>query len=96
MADRLRSRSRPRGPRLLKQELQSKGIDLMTLNDNLMTTNDEQELAEKALGKKLPLWSRLSYRDYYPKAWRFLASRGFSSEIIAKVIKNAYNSSHVN
>lgn len=88
-----RSRSRPRGSRLLKQELKSKGV---TMNDNLMTTSDEFVLAQKALQKKLPLWSKLSYRDYYAKAWRFLSYRGFSSEIIAKAVKNAYNQKHVN
>lgn len=88
-----RSRSRPRGSRLLKQELKSKGV---TMNDNLMTTNDEFELAQKALEKKLNLWHHLPWQEFRIKAWRFLASRGFSSEIIAKAIKNAYNERHVN
>lgn len=79
-----RSRSRPRGLRLLQQELKQKGIDLSTLHLELST---EDELAEKALEKKHP-----KSRD---QAIRFLQYRGFSWDTIAQVVKRAYNQSHV-
>lgn len=91
-----RSRSRPRGPRLLAIELKSKGIDSETMNDYRMTTNDEIALAEKALEKKAHLWSKLSEREIKQKVWRFLMTRGFSSSVIARIVKKAYNGSHVN
>lgn len=86
-----RSRSRPRGKRLLLQELKSKGVDQMTIIDNFMTTIDEKTLAQKALEKKLPLWSKLPYRDFRLKATHFLYSRGFSWEVIEPVLKKAYS-----
>jgi regulatory protein len=90
-----RSRSRPRGQRLLSQELKSKGIDEMTINANRMTTNDELSLAETALSKKLARWKNLPYRDFRVKAGRFLTSRGFSWEVIERAVKKGYNDGHV-
>ncbi len=86
-----RSRSSPRGSRLLKQELKQKGIDLETINDYRMTTNDEIVLAKKAMEKKLNLWKKLSKREVEIKAKRFLMTRGFSWETIEKVVKSEYN-----
>jgi SOS response regulatory protein OraA/RecX len=56
---------------------------------------NEAELAEKALEKKLPLWSKLAYRDFRIKTIRFLYSRGFSWNVIEPVVKKGYNSQHV-
>jgi regulatory protein len=86
-----RSRSSPRGKRLLLQELKSKGINIK----EEPIAVDEANLAQKALEKKLILWKNLSYRDFRIKATRFLYSRGFSWEIIEKVLKKAYNDIHV-
>jgi len=83
-----RSRSRPRGLRLLKQELKSKGV---TMNADSMTTYDETTLATKALEKKQNTWSKLSANDYRLKATRYLQYRGFSWDTIAKVVKKRYN-----
>lgn len=79
-----RSRTRPRGQRLLELELKQKGIDVETMNDNRMTTNDESDLAEKALEKKKNIKSR-------EQAIRFLQYRGFSWDAIAPVVRKRYN-----
>ena len=71
-----RSRSRPRGNRLLQQELRQKGIDVEI-------SVDEVELAKTALEKKNP-----KSRD---QAIRFLQYRRFSWDTIAKVVKKRYN-----
>ena len=71
-----RSMSRPRGIRLLKQELKQKGVDIDI-------DVDEVELAEKALEKKKSL-----SRD---QTIRFLQYRGFSWESIEKVVRKRYN-----
>lgn len=89
-----RSRSRPRGRRLLSLELKSKGIDPATIGD-LISAADEPVLAAAALAKKLRLWHHLPYRNFHTKAARFLAARGFSWEVIEKTVKNGYNESHV-
>src|SRR3989344_3553028 len=82
-----RSRSRPRGRRLLELELRQKGID--PAPDDLSI--DELPLAQAALLKKHKAWARLSAKDYRPKATRFLASRGFSWATIEKALKTEYN-----
>jgi len=89
-----RSRSRPRGKRLLIQELKSKGIELSTFNSQLSTV-DEVDLACKALQKKAKSWSHLSVNDYRLKAKSYLYSRGFSWDAIEKAIKKGYNELHV-
>ncbi len=88
-----RSRSRPRGSRLLKQELKQKGIDLTSVS---LPDVDEKTLAFQALNKKQPLWSGLSGKDYRLKATRYLTTRGFSWEVIAETVKKGYNDLHVN
>lgn len=86
-----RSRSRPRGIRLLEAELKAKGVAV----DPSLASLDEKELARAALAKKLHLWVSLSQRDFQIKANRFLASRGFSWDTIASVVKSEYNRAHV-
>jgi regulatory protein len=86
-----RSRTRPRGKRLLLQELKSKGI---VVDEEPININ-EAELAEKALEKKQYIWSKLSAKDYRLKAIRFLYSRGFSWSVIEPVLKKVYNDGHV-
>jgi regulatory protein len=88
-----RSRSRPRGSRLLKQELKSKGIDPELIGD--LTRVDEPELALSALAPKLNRWSSLSHRDFRIKAGRFLQSRGFAWSAIEEALKKAYNQANV-
>lgn len=78
-----RSRSRPRGKRLLIQELKQKGLEFR--NSDLEF--DEASLAKKALEKKKP-----KTRD---QAIRFLQYRGFGWDAIARVVKEEYNETHV-
>jgi regulatory protein len=89
-----RSRTRPRGKRLLVQELKAKGIELSTFNSQLSTV-DEADLAFKALQKKAKSWSNLSSKSYQLKAKSYLYARGFPWEVIEKAVKKAYNSDHV-
>lgn len=90
-----RSRTRPRGKRLLLQELKSKGIELSTLNSQFSTLN-ELELAQNALLKKHKSWSKLSAFGYRQKAIRYLQARGFSWNTIETVIRKGYNMEDVN
>ncbi len=76
-----RSRSHPRSRRLLELELKHKGVDASISSIQYPIFND-LELARSALEKKHNIKSR-------DQAIRFLQSRGFSWEIIAKVLKLA-------
>lgn len=75
-----RSRSRPRGSRLLALELKQKGIS----NYESGITNNEADLAQMALEKKKNIKSR-------EQVIRFLQYRGFSWDVIAQVVKKRYN-----
>jgi len=87
-----RSRSRPRGKRLLIQELKSKGIDA---SDYELTDIDEASLALQALQKKQKSWSGLSSKSYQLKAKSYLYARGFPWGVIETAVKKGYNSIHV-
>lgn len=77
-----RSRSRPRGLRLLQQELKQKGI-------TSQVSINEQDLALQALDKK----KNLKNRD---QAIRHLQYRGFNWSAIEVAIKKRYNDGDVN
>lgn len=77
-----RIRSKPRSQKLILLELKRKGI-VMPMNDYRMPMNDSQ-LAKKALEKKKNLKTR-------EQAMRFLASRGFTWDVIEKTVKKEYN-----
>ena len=73
-----RSRSKPRGARLLKQELRFKGVDKEEIEAALPDANEEIENAMAALQKierKLEKWEG---RERTQKAIEMMARRGFS------------------
>lgn len=94
-----RSTHKPRGMRLLTQELKAKGVpddliktllvkrrDQFTCGRNEIDTVDERTLTKRALEKKLPHWQRLSKLDKKKKIYGFLGRRGFDTETIHRVI----------
>lgn len=76
-----RLRARPMSGKLLTLELKRKGI-------KTVVESDDRQSAEKALAKKKHLT--------WKQAMRFLASRGFSWEVIETVLKKRYNNDNVN
>lgn len=73
-----RSRSKPRGARLLKQELRHKGVDKEEIEAALPDADEEIENAIAALGKlerKLEKWA--PGRERTQKAIEMMARRGF-------------------
>lgn len=81
-----RSTFRPKGKIALKAELSQKGIDRLIIDQALVGV-DEVALAEKALQKKLEIYRSLSPLKFRQKIANFLAQRGFSWEIIKKVLE---------
>ena len=77
-----RTRSRPKGPVLIKFELKRKGIEDNIVQKALSKVQDEGELAKHALQKKLKRWQKLSNFDFKKKVYQYLAARGFSFEAI--------------
>jgi regulatory protein len=87
-----RERFRPRSRKMLEFELKKKGI----LSTTHLVLSTDSQLAYLALERKMRLWQKLTYLEFKTKAARFLASRGFSWDIIEKAVKKAYNEAHVN
>ncbi len=79
---------KPKGMRLITQELKAKGIDLRQFfrDRGQIDTLDEVEIAQRALKKKLALWMKLPSLERKKKLFDFLSRRGFSSDTIFRVI----------
>ena len=88
-----RIKSRPKGERLIRLELKTKGvqqsiIDAICLEyfHGMSSESSEQDLARKAVLKKVRYWKTLPVLEQKQKIYRFLASRGFSSASIYTII----------
>lgn len=78
-----RSRSKPRGARLLQQELRFKGVDKEEIDAALPDADEEIENAIAALDKlerKLEKWEK--GRDRTQKAIEMMARRGFNYDTV--------------
>ena len=87
-----RNTHRPKGKRVIVQELQQKGINKSLIEEVLSETrdgSDETDLAKQALSKKLDLWKNLSKLDKKKKIYDYLTRRGFSFDSIRGVIDEA-------
>lgn len=81
-----RATFRPKGKRALKAELKQKGISDELIEDALSEGVDELAQAQKAIQKKLKIYSRLPYLERKAKLSAYLARNGFSWEIIKQVL----------
>lgn len=80
---------RPKGKKALQMELRSKGIATEIIEEVLnLKKSDEEEffLAQKVISKKMSLYRSLSTEKMKIKVSSLLLRRGFSWEIIYKVI----------
>lgn len=75
-----RTAHRPKGARLIAQELKAKGVEAKGIR------LDERLLAKQAIAKKLDLWRRLPKLEQKKKLYGFLGRRGFATEVIHRVI----------
>ncbi len=81
-----RASFRPRGERLLVLELLQKGIDKELIDEMVKGNIDELPLARKALKKKSKSLQDLSPLKERKKMNDFLLRRGFSYEVIKRVL----------
>ncbi len=81
---RTRMRATSHGNRRISMELAQKGVDAETTAEALSEAGDEKERAMRAA-------SRFENKSFTPelrtKAWRFLMSRGFSSDAVKHALK---------
>lgn len=83
-----RQNFRPKGKRSLSFELANKGIsrDVIDIVLGDLGLSDELEMARQAVTKKFRIWKKLPLIEQKQKTYAFLARRGFTSQIIAKII----------
>ena len=90
-----RLRFKPRGPRLIEQELRHKGIGIdlarrVTAGAMDKLGMDEENLARAALAKKLSAYRKNTPEKAMAKARNFLIRQGFSYEIAGKIIREKW------
>jgi|SRR3989344_1390756 len=86
-----RTNFKPRSLRLIKMELKQKGItteliDSVIHNSEFKIQND-LELAKKLIEKRLNKYKSLPREEKFQKVARYLASKGFSYDIIKEIFK---------
>ena len=82
---------RPRGGRLLKQELRLKGVDVEVAAAALSTDDDETDGAYRAATRKAQSLRLLDERTFRQRLGAFLQRRGFSYETCRTVVTRLWN-----
>lgn len=81
-------RRKPQGIRLLQRSLSHKGIAQELIQTAIQANSpDELELARTAVQKKMRSLHKATPQKRKEKLYRFLASRGFESGVILKVVQ---------
>lgn len=80
-----RSKSKPKGRKLIEIELKNKGIDIKIIEKIIpQKSNIDLKLALQVLKKKERMLSRLQPYEFKKKAYYYLSSRGFDYDIITE------------
>jgi len=79
----------PRGPRLLRQELQQKGLPRDVI-EQVLNDLDESDAAYRAAEKKARSLPTDDYHTFYKRLAAYLIRRGFGYEIITRTIKTVW------
>ena len=92
-----RRRSRQKSDRLIKLELQQKGVAREIIEEAFSPPAGEagyqpsaisqEQLALQALEKRITRWEKLPMMEFKKKAYQYLGSKGFNYEIISSVIE---------
>jgi regulatory protein len=78
---------RPKSLRILKQELGIKGIKREVVDEVLgSVVVDEEKMAKELLKKKAYKWKTLDPREARQKMCQYLVGKGFSWDVIEKVV----------
>ena len=82
-----RNQFRPRSKRVLINELRVKGIDKNIIEDVLEeNVIDEEKIAKELYEKNKYKWEKLPEYERKQKAYAYLARKGFSWDVIKKVV----------
>lgn len=73
---------------VIKNELSEKGIDKQTIETTLDTAKDDYETAKELFEKKKRRFENYTGDEYIKKVTGFLQRKGFSWDIIQKILKH--------
>jgi len=76
---------KPKGKIALRVELRQKGIPQQIIKETLTCINEEN-LARKAIAKKMEIYRKLCPEEFFRKISQFLSYRGFSRRTVQKII----------
>lgn len=82
-----RQGSRAKSKLFIKQELKQKGIEEGMIEETFEEAEDDFETAKKYFEKRKKRFEKYSGDEYLQKAAAFLQRRGFSWEVVKKVLK---------
>lgn len=82
-----RSRSRPKGAQMLKQELRQKGVDRETIDASLPDSDEELANCIEALRPNLRKWNGLETRERQNKAFAWAQRRGFGFSVARNALR---------
>jgi len=98
-----RSRGKPKGPQVIRQELKIKGIseeliaETFSKNGDMLNEEEQIELGKKALGKKGERYKKLPILECKRKVHDLLVRRGFTAGVTHRLVddycQKAYNKS---
>lgn len=84
-----RQNFRPKAVRILRLELSQKGIKKETIDKVMGETKvDEEKMARELIDKRAYKWKTLSAREARRKISQYLAGKGFSWDVIEKVLSS--------
>jgi regulatory protein len=81
-----RQKSRGRGKIVIKQELAQKGIERVTVDETLGDAQDDYKTAKEVFEKYKHRYVGMEFNEYYRKAGGFLQRRGFSWDVVKKIL----------
>jgi regulatory protein len=85
---------RPRGARLLRQELRRKGVPAEVVSEALEAAPDDAEDAYRAAARKAQSLRALDERTFRQRLGAFLQRRGFGYEVTATVTRRLWSELH--
>lgn len=80
---------KPRSPRALRRELQTKGVSAEQIDDALSEV-DELESARRAAAQRAERWATLPQETFNIKMGRYLEARGFGYAVIRQVCRELW------
>lgn len=83
-----RQGNRAKGKILIKQELKQKGISEATIEQTLRQSNDDYKTAHALFEKRKRVFEKYTGLEYKQKTAAFFKRRGFTWDVIKKVLNN--------